>query len=83
MKSVNKMSQEVKSLYIMALQKNKPIDFRVWATHKAIMMMFSDAQEEKIGIGFDSNPPMNTWPHKVNAEKVTQMILDYVRFDDE
>ena len=74
------MNKELKVLYLMALGK-KPINFRIWATHKAIMLMFAEATEEKYGIPCGSTPYLPTFSVEMK-NKVAGMILDYVRFDD-
>jgi hypothetical protein len=78
MKLVIKMSDEVKTLYVLALGK-KPLNFRVWAAGKAIMAMYAEAMEEETGLKVGSMPAA-PYPH-INDE-VAQMILDYVRFNE-
>jgi hypothetical protein len=78
MKSVNKMGDEVKTLYVLALGK-KPLDFRIWAAGKAIMAMYAEAMEEETGLKVGSMPAA---PYPRINDEVAQMILDYVRFNE-
>ena len=76
------MVKELRVLYLMALGKN-PTNFRIWATHHALMVMFMEGTLEKIG--FEQMAPNPTHIPTFDKEmknKIAQMVLDYVRFDD-